>query len=96
MGERDGNGVEESWRGGRTRSSVEDGGSVSRLVVVHPSHEDEESCKLSAGKKQRGSNTSLLLLEAQRLSTLDASDSEMEHGDYLEMPHGFPVTACTC
>ena len=42
---------------------------LQRLVVVHPAHEEEvENCSLAAGKKQRGSFNSLLLLEAHSLS----------------------------
>jgi hypothetical protein len=35
---------------------------------VHPQHDEEENCVQSAGKKQRGSFNSLLLLEAHELS----------------------------
>lgn len=44
-----------------------------RVVVVHVGNDDEEGCAASAGRKQRGSFSSLLLLEAHELSTLDSS-----------------------
>ena len=44
-----------------------------RVVVVHVGGDDEEGCAASAGRKQRGSFSSLLLLEAHELSTLDSS-----------------------
>ena len=43
-----------------------------RVVVVHVDG-DDEGCVASAGRKQRGSFSSLLLLEAHELSTLDSS-----------------------
>ena len=44
-----------------------------RVVVVHVGNDDDEGCAASAGRKQRGSFSSLLLLEAHELSTLDSS-----------------------
>ena len=50
-----------------------------RLVVVHPSHDEDENCISSAGRKQRGSFNSLLLLEAHELSLReDPLEAEME------------------
>ena len=41
---------------------------LAKVVVVHPQHEEEdECCEMSAGRTQRGSFSSLLLLEAQEL-----------------------------
>ena len=41
---------------------------LAKVVVVHPPHEEEdECCEMSAGRTQRGSFSSLLLLEAQEL-----------------------------
>mmetsp|Transcript_8973 Transcript_8973/g.40765 ORF Transcript_8973/g.40765 Transcript_8973/m.40765 type:complete len:316 (+) Transcript_8973:235-1182(+) len=41
---------------------------MAKVVVVHPPHEEEdECCEMSAGRTQRGSFSSLLLLEAQEL-----------------------------
>jgi hypothetical protein len=41
------------------------------VVVVHPAEDDETACDAaSAGRKQRGSFNSLLLLEAAKLSHL--------------------------
>ena len=41
------------------------------MVVVHPSNDEDENSITSAGRKQRGSFNSLLLLEAQALSMLE-------------------------
>ena len=50
-----------------------------RMVVVHPSHDEDENCVSSAGRKQRGSFNSLLLLEAHELSMReDPLEAEME------------------
>lgn len=41
---------------------------LAKVVVVHPPHEEEdECCEMTAGRTQRGSFSSLLLLEAQEL-----------------------------
>lgn len=41
---------------------------LAKVVVVHPPHEEEdECCEMSAGRRNRGSFSSLLLLEAQEL-----------------------------
>ena len=50
-----------------------------RVVVVHVDG-DDEGCVASAGRKQRGSFSSLLLLEAHELSTLDSSPNSQRRG----------------
>ena len=50
-----------------------------RVVVVHVDG-DDEGCVASAGRKQRGSFSSLLLLEAHELSTLDGSPNSQRRG----------------
>jgi len=62
-----------------------------RVVVVHVGNDDDEGCAASAGRKQRGSFSSLLLLEAHELSTLDCSpttkramQSHIEDGGFQE------------
>ena len=65
-----------------------------RLVVVHPSHdEEEENCISSAGRKQRGSMNSLLLLEAHKLSMRTPASQGNDAGfmDAAEQPYVFPV-----
>ena len=65
---------------------------LQRLVVVHPAHEEEvENCSLAAGKKQRGSFNSLLLLEAHSLSmqSVRSHGSELSHMDEAYQPHAF-------
>ena len=61
--------------------------------MVHPSHdEEEENCISSAGRKQRGSMNSLLLLEAHMLSMRTVSHgSDLSFVDVAEHPYGFPV-----
>lgn len=83
---------EAALRGGSTHGvSGERALMLPRLVVVHPSHDEDENSMSSAGKKQRGSYNSLLLLEAHRLSTHSASsDGMLTHVD-MEMPQGFSV-----
>ena len=51
-----------------------------RVVVVHVGNDDDEGCAASAGRKQRGSFSSLLLLEAHELSTLDGSPNSQRRG----------------
>lgn len=51
-----------------------------RVVVVHVGNDDDEGCAASAGRKQRGSYSSLLLLEAHELSTLDGSPNSQRRG----------------
>ena len=51
-----------------------------RVVVVHVGNDDDEGCAASAGRKQRGSFSSLLLLEAHELSTLDSSPNSQRRG----------------
>lgn len=50
---------------------------LTKVVVVHPQHEEEdECCEMSAGRTQRGSFSSLLLLEAQELfDTMETMDT---------------------
>ena len=50
-----------------------------RVVVVHGVDGDEDDlCTESAGRKQRGSFSSLLLLEAHELSTVDSSPTHFK------------------
>lgn len=51
-----------------------------RVVVVHVGNDDDETRAASAGRKQRGSFSSLLLLEAHELSTLDSSPNSQRRG----------------
>ena len=48
--------------------------------AVHVGNDDDEGCAASAGRKQRGSFSSLLLLEAHELSTLDGSPNSQRRG----------------
>jgi hypothetical protein len=60
-----------------------------RVVVVHVDG-DDEGCVASAGRKQRGSFSSLLLLEAHELSTLDSSPTSQRRAmqSHIEKERG--------
>uniref|UniRef100_A0A7S0SWG3 Uncharacterized protein n=1 Tax=Mantoniella antarctica TaxID=81844 RepID=A0A7S0SWG3_9CHLO len=96
---------EEVLRSGSTHGAPGERGTmmpIPRLVVVHPFHDEDDNCISAAGKKQRGSFNSLLLLEAHRLSVQNAhtSPSSLSHhagGTYgnadVDAPCTFQVTA---
>ena len=76
---------------GERRTSAEN---LYRLVIVHPSN-DEDNCISSAGRKQRGSFNSLLLLEAHDLSmasspNLNIMQPEVGPGRYVSPRHRHP------
>jgi hypothetical protein len=60
-----------------------------RVVVVHVDG-DDEGCVASAGRKQRGSFSSLLLLEAHELSALDGSPGSQKRAmrSHIEKERG--------
>jgi len=89
------------FRGESTHGVAGEGKVPPRLVVVHPSN-DEENWISSAGRKQRGSCNSLLLLEAHNLAGPGAIAGPRPHCHLTlchctrtHSPHPLNLTVCS-